>query len=50
MILTHNVSFVGGVTVQKGTELNDSQIKALKASGTKYHEVKKAEKKIKAKK
>jgi hypothetical protein len=50
MILTHNVSFIGGETVQKGTALSQAQAKELKASGSNYHEVKKVKVKTKAKK
>ena len=46
MKLKHNISFVGGDTVQAGDKLTPEQVKALKASGTKYTEVKE----VKAKK
>lgn len=45
MKLKHNICFVGQNPIKAGTELTKEQVKLLKASGTKYHEVKEAKKK-----
>jgi hypothetical protein len=40
MILKHNISFITGEVVPAGEKLTPDQVKTLKASGTKYSEVK----------